>query len=61
MVKKLASISIDEQIDKQIRKLQAKILSSTNENWSYSAVLGELVKEGLKTTKHDKKFNRRVK
>ena len=61
MAKKLASISIDEQIDKQIRRLQAKILASTNENWSYSAVLGELVKEGLKTMKHDKKIYKRLK
>ena len=52
MSKKLASITIDYEIDKQIRNLQARMLSTTNKNWSYSAVLNLVMREGLKTIDH---------
>jgi hypothetical protein len=47
MPKKLASITIDYDVDKQVRNLQAKMLSTTNKNWSYSAVLNLVMREGL--------------
>jgi YbbR domain-containing protein len=48
MVKKAISITTDEAVIAQIRQLQAKITSSTGENWSFSEVTEILVTEGLR-------------
>ncbi|MFM8659160.1 MAG: hypothetical protein ACKOCQ_04405 [Candidatus Nitrosotenuis sp.] len=49
MAKKRITFTLDEDYDKKIRALQVKLISETNHGWSYSAVLSEIIDEGLKT------------
>jgi hypothetical protein len=49
VTKKPVTITIDIESDKQIRRLQANFISSSNKNWSYSAVLNLVIEEGLKS------------
>jgi hypothetical protein len=48
-LKKRITFTLDEDLDKKIRRLQVDLISATNEGWSYSSVLGILVDEGLKS------------
>ncbi|MEO9308870.1 MAG: hypothetical protein ABI337_01075 [Nitrososphaera sp.] len=48
MVKKRVTFTLDEDLDKKIRQLQISLISTTNQGWSYSAVLGIVIDEGLK-------------
>ena len=41
------TITLEGELDKKIRKLQAKIINETNRNWSYSAMMNLVVAEGL--------------
>ena len=49
MVKKRVTITIDEEIDEKIHRLQAEFISKSNRNWSFSSVLSVIIEEGLKT------------
>ncbi|HXG74832.1 MAG TPA: hypothetical protein VNK44_08470 [Candidatus Nitrosotenuis sp.] len=48
MAKKRVTFTLDEDLDKKIRQLQINLISSTNQGWSYSSVLGIVIDEGLK-------------
>ena len=48
MAKKRVTLTLDEDLDKKIRQLQISLISSTNQGWSYSSVLGIVIDEGLK-------------
>ena len=51
------TVSIDKEVDKKLRTLQAKLLTESNRNWSYSRTLESVVDEGLKkysVSKHTK-------
>ncbi|HWP78358.1 MAG: hypothetical protein AB1299_02760 [Thermoproteota archaeon] len=48
MAKKRVTFTLDEDLDKKIRQLQISLISSTNQGWSYSSVLGIVIDEGLK-------------
>ncbi|MEM3065123.1 MAG: hypothetical protein QW177_07110 [Candidatus Nitrosotenuis sp.] len=52
--KKRITITLDEELDRKIRNLQVRFISSTQKGWSYSKVLTALVKNGLdsKTVKN---------
>ena len=41
------TITLEGELDKKIRKLQAKVISETNRNWSYSAMMNLVIAEGL--------------
>jgi len=47
-MKKCVTIIIDEDLDKKIRAKQAKQIQQKQESVSYSQVIQELVKAGLK-------------
>jgi len=47
-MKKRVTIIIDEDLDKKIRAKQAKQIQQKQESVSYSQVIQELVKAGLK-------------
>jgi hypothetical protein len=47
--KKRVTFTLDEELDKKIRNLQVSLITTTNQGWSYSAVLGVVIEEGLKT------------
>jgi hypothetical protein len=47
--KKRVTFTIDGDLDKKIRTLQASLISSTTKSWSYSGVLEIILEEGLKT------------
>ena len=49
MSKKRITFTLDEDLDKKIRRLQVDLITATNEGWSYSSVLGILIDEGLRT------------
>jgi hypothetical protein len=46
--KKRVTFTLDEDLDKKIRNLQVGLITTTNQGWSYSAVLGIIIEEGLK-------------
>ncbi|MEM3006489.1 MAG: hypothetical protein QXW37_01545 [Candidatus Nitrosotenuis sp.] len=48
MAKKRVTFTLDEDLDKKIRQLQIGLISTTNQGWSYSSVLGIVIDEGLK-------------
>lgn len=48
MAKKRVTFTLDEDLDKKIRQLQISLISTTNQGWSYSSVLGIVIDEGLK-------------
>lgn len=48
MAKKRVTFTLDEDLDKKIRQLQISLISTTNQGWSYSSVLGLVIDEGLK-------------
>ena len=45
--KKPITITIDPEQDKKLRKIQAKLLTSTNSHWSYSKVISLILEDGL--------------
>lgn len=45
---KRVTIMIDDDIDKKLRVLQAKLISKSNESVSYSAVINKELKKQLK-------------
>jgi hypothetical protein len=47
--KKRVTFTLDEDLDKKIRSLQVGLITTTNEGWSYSSVLGIVIEEGLKS------------
>lgn len=49
MPKKRVTFTLDDDLDKKIRSLQVGLITTTNEGWSYSAVLGIVIEEGLKS------------
>jgi len=53
-VKKPITITITAEQEKKARALQAKLISVTNTNWSFSQVVGILLDEGLKNTSFEK-------
>ena len=53
-MKKPITITITDDQEKKARALQAKLISSTNTNWSFSEVVGILLDEGLKHISFDK-------
>jgi hypothetical protein len=46
-VAKRVTIMIDDDIDKKLRVLQAKLISKSNESVSYSAVINKELKNDL--------------
>jgi len=48
MKRKPVTITINEDIQKKIRLLQALLISETSLSWSFSLVIHELLVEGLK-------------
>ena len=47
-VAKRITIMIDDDIDKKLRLLQAKLISKTNESVSYSSVINNELRKQLK-------------
>jgi predicted transcriptional regulator len=45
---KRVTIMIDDELDKKLRLLQAKLISKTNESVSYSQVINQELKKQLK-------------
>jgi len=45
---KRVTIMIDEDLDRKIRMLQAKIIQKESRSVSYSRVLNELLRKGIK-------------
>ena len=45
---KRVTIMIDADLDKKVRARQAALLTKTNESCSFSRVINELVRKGLK-------------
>ncbi|MGQ0772188.1 MAG: hypothetical protein ACT4NT_05400 [Nitrososphaerota archaeon] len=45
------SITLEKEIETKVRKIQARLIEKTNQNWSLSAVLNILVTAGLYQTK----------
>lgn len=50
MTKKRITVTIDEELARKVRNMQVRLISSTQEGWSYSSVLGMLIKEGLESS-----------
>ena len=44
---KRATILIEDSTEKKIRTFQAKMIKTTNQNYSYSAAINEILKRGL--------------
>lgn len=53
-MKKPITITITSEQEKKARALQARLISATNTNWSFSQVVGILLDEGLKHVSFDK-------
>ena len=53
-MKKPITITITSEQEKKSRALQARLISATNTNWSFSQVVGILLDEGLKNTSVEK-------
>lgn len=53
-MKKPITITITDEQEKRARALQAKLISTTNTNWSFSEVVGILLDEGLKHTSFER-------
>jgi hypothetical protein len=47
-VVKRVTVMIDDEVDKKLRMLQAKLISKSNSSVSYSAVINDLLKKHLK-------------
>lgn len=45
------SITLEKEIETKVRKIQARLIEKTDQNWSLSAVLNLLVSAGLMQTK----------
>jgi hypothetical protein len=48
LAKKRITFTVDADLDKKIRSLQVGLITTTNQGWSYSSVLGLVLEEGLK-------------
>ena len=48
MNKKPITITIDNELDIRIRKIQARLIEHTHTNWSYSKVAHLILEEGIK-------------
>ena len=53
-MKKPVTITIAPEQEKKIRILQAKLISTTSTNWSFSQIVGILIAEGLKNVTVEK-------
>ena len=53
-MKKPITITITAEQEKKARALQARLISATNTNWSFSQVVGVLLDEGLKNVSFEK-------
>jgi len=47
--KKRITVTLDEELDRRIRNLQARLISSTQKGWSYSMVLTSLIRNGYES------------
>jgi hypothetical protein len=45
---KRITVMIDDDIDKKLRQIQAKMIQSTSDSVSYSKVINETLKKGIK-------------
>lgn len=45
------SITLENEIETKVRKIQARLIEKTDQNWSLSAVLNILVSAGIQQTK----------
>jgi hypothetical protein len=45
---KRVTIMIDDDLDKKLRMIQAKMIQTTSESVSYSKVINEMLKKGIK-------------
>jgi predicted transcriptional regulator len=45
---KRITIMIDDDLDKKLRMIQAKMIQTTSESVSYSKVINEMLKKGIK-------------
>jgi hypothetical protein len=45
------SITLEKEIETKVRRIQARLIEKTDQNWSLSAVLNILVSAGLHQTK----------
>ena len=54
MTLRRVGITVNSELDKQIRTLQAKLLLATNKSWNYSSTLNLLIEEGLDALRHKK-------
>jgi len=45
---------LDEETYKKLRKLQAKKIRKTKQNWSFSKIVGLVLMKGLKKIRKDK-------
>ena len=48
MMAKRTTMMIDDDVDKKIRSLRAKLILETSKNVSYSQVINELLRKSLK-------------
>ena len=44
---KRVTIMIDDDLDKKLRMIQAKMIQTTSESVSYSKVINEMLKKGI--------------
>ncbi len=51
MVGKVITIIIDEDLQKKLRDLQARLIQKNNQSFSFSKVLNMALKEGVKKVK----------
>jgi len=59
LTKKRITVTIDEELNRKVRNLQVRLITSTQKGWSYSSVLGILIKEGLESTTMQKLVSKR--
>ena len=50
------TIVINGENDKEIRKLQSKMMVTTNSGWNFSTVLNLVLDSGIKSSNLDKKL-----
>ena len=53
---KRVTIVISEENDRAIRKLQSKMIVTTNSGWSFSTIINLVLNSGVKSSNLDKKL-----
>jgi len=53
---KRVTIIISEENDRAIRKLQSKMILTTNSGWSFSTIVNLVLNSGVKSSNLDKKL-----